>query len=266
MLRRKHLHRLPLSGLLVQTAERPAKMAFGHELCHGNRFFIVVLRMLTSLSWRAMINAYNPQFSALDCSRMTEGDLRSQWRRPLRQSPYCETRANLRSGRPLGNAADNAKVRQYLHPFDHTCFNDLGRNYLDGAYPQANSQASTSQPPAFTAAPNTTATPQVSLPRSDSHTQPGVFSHDPSLSLHQKQPIAGPATGQYVIQAGAAGQENVWGASIKHTSRNTVISGTAGTALGEGHTQYQAMNPANPSRTLGITGGTTARGDASASI
>lgn len=158
-----------------------------------------------------MINAYNPQFSALDCSRMTEGDLRSQWRRPLRQSPYCETRANLRSGRPLGNAADNAKVRQYLHPFDHTCFNDLGRNYLDGAYPQANSQASTSQPPAFTAAPNTTATPQVSLPRSDSHTQPGVFSHDPSLSLHQKQPIAGPATGQYVIQAGAAGQENVWG-------------------------------------------------------
>lgn len=111
-------------------------MGFGTVLDESQRLFLVVLHVLTDLSWTDIARAYGVQFPP---SRPSTGDCRTQWCRRLQNTTTSQP---LEDGQLLPIAQD-AQARAYLQAHGMRHLNALGQAYLGAPAPQAGPAATT---------------------------------------------------------------------------------------------------------------------------
>jgi hypothetical protein len=100
-------------------------MGFGCQPTAAQDLLLVALKVLTTLRWEQIAEAYIHQFSPT--CQPTAGDCRNRWARPLKTNP---ARLALEAEQPL-EAADDQLVRAYLQAEGIHALNALGVAFLN---------------------------------------------------------------------------------------------------------------------------------------
>ena len=174
---------------------------FGGPLDESRKLFLIVLHVLTDLSWPAIARAYSVQFPP---SRPLTSDCRTQWSRRLQNTPHSQA---LQAGQPLPATVD-AQARAYLQTHGLQNLNALGQAYMGGIAPQTSqvvtSAASTIGTRAYTS--TTTSTPAALMPPAISGPQtPSLWQHAvPAPTTTAPLPTAFQAPSQTTITQSTA--------------------------------------------------------------